>query len=381
MATTEISALTTHPSGCAAHAAKTGRHAQESMRLSRKERTTRDLLHINRVETINTETASLTIGWQVRFQRRGDYHSKFFSDAIYGTSDKALAAAREYRNHFLEEHNEELGQLLAERTFILPHLPKNNTSGILGVNRSIQRERSGNTYYVWQSTYRDMEGKVRNASFRTRRHGEIGALMEAIRFRRNGIEAIAKLPENEHAVSVITAQIQSYDALVSYLVALHGDEAESVSSYLARTDVPPSTKKRFIEVRVTQAQFRHEVRAFFDNRCAVTGSGSLLVASHIKPWAICSDKDRIDKYNGILLSAAYDAAFDVGLITFDEAGRIRIAATFRLDAELLGIKDDAAVTDYTVMHDRYMQYHRDHIFRSLDTNSATKREEGIRERK
>lgn len=340
------------------------------MRLSRKERTARDLLHINRVETINTQTASLTIGWQVRFKRRDEYHSRFFSDATYGGSEQALAVAREYRNHFLEEHNEELGQLLTERTFILPHLPKNNTSGILGVHRSIQRERSGNTYYVWQSTFRDMEGKVRNTSFRTHRHGEIGALIEAIQFRRDGIDVIAKLPDNEHAVSVISAQIKSYDALVSYLAGLRDDEVESVSSYLARTDVPPSTKKRFIEVRVTQAQFRNAVRAFFDNRCAVTGARSLLVASHIKPWAISSDTARVDKYNGILLSAAYDAAFDVGMITFNETGLIRIAREFEVDARLVGIKDDAAITDYTVMHDRFMQYHREHIFRAFAEKSA-----------
>ena len=40
------------------------------------------------------------------------------------------------------------------------------------------------------------------------------------------------------------------------------------------------------------------------------------------PWKDCtSDAERLDVHNGILLSALWDAAFDRGLVTFDDEGR------------------------------------------------------------
>ena len=48
---------------------------------------------------------------------------------------------------------------------------------------------------------------------------------------------------------------------------------------------------------------------------------SLLRASHIVPWAECeSDAQRLDVYNGLLLSALWDAAFDASRFSFTDAG-------------------------------------------------------------
>jgi hypothetical protein len=334
------------------------------MHLSRKYRTENDLLHINRVETISTKSASLTIGWQVRFKRKSGYHSKFFSDSTFGSKEQALDAARAYRNGFLKDNNEDLGQVMTERAFVLPHLPKSNTSGILGICRSTGHEKNGNTFYVWQSTYRNIDGKIRNSTYRVHRYGEVGALIAAVRFRRDGIEEIARLTKNQKAVDVIKVQIESYDQLISFLESAGQDEIETITLTLARTDVPPSTKKRFIETRVTQRQFRDAVRMFFGDRCAITGAAHLLIASHIKPWSECSDPERIDPYNGILFSASYDRAFDVGLITFDCKGTIIISTQFVEDAHLLGINTAACISGYSAMHDRYMQFHRINVFKS-----------------
>lgn len=47
----------------------------------------------------------------------------------------------------------------------------------------------------------------------------------------------------------------------------------------------------------------------------------MLRASHITPWAECaSDAERLDPENGLLLSALWDAAFDRGLVSFDDEG-------------------------------------------------------------
>jgi len=42
-----------------------------------------------------------TYGWQVRWRRNGDSHSRFFSDSVHGGANEALIAAQTYRNRHL----------------------------------------------------------------------------------------------------------------------------------------------------------------------------------------------------------------------------------------------------------------------------------------
>jgi putative restriction endonuclease len=74
-----------------------------------------------------------------------------------------------------------------------------------------------------------------------------------------------------------------------------------------------------IKVRIGQSFFRQAVLASYENRCCVTGNpiSELLVASHILPWS-SYQKYRLDPSNGLCLARTQDAAFDKGLITFDE---------------------------------------------------------------
>ena len=60
--------------------------------------------------------------------------------------------------------------------------------------------------------------------------------------------------------------------------------------------------------------FKSNVR-LNENKCRVTGitDQRLLIASHIKPWAVSSDKEKLDGCNGLLLSPRL---FERGLISF-----------------------------------------------------------------
>lgn len=75
---------------------------------------------------------------------------------------------------------------------------------------------------------------------------------------------------------------------------------------------------REVKTRVNQDVFRQMVISNYNGTCAVSGINldTLLVASHIKPWAECKE-ERLNPENGICLSSLYDRAFDQGLITFD----------------------------------------------------------------
>jgi hypothetical protein len=80
--------------------------------------------------------------------------------------------------------------------------------------------------------------------------------------------------------------------------------------------------------RVGQGRFREDAMGLWGGRCAVTGLDipPLQDASHIKPWRDSDYRERLDPYNGLLPSPAYDAAYDAGLITLAQGGQLIISA-------------------------------------------------------
>jgi hypothetical protein len=89
--------------------------------------------------------------------------------------------------------------------------------------------------------------------------------------------------------------------------------------------LPTTTEaERLVVQRIGQDVFRSGLLEYWQGRCPLTGISdtSLLRASHIIPWKECAtDAERLDVHNGLLLSALWDAAFDRGLVTFDDEGR------------------------------------------------------------
>ena len=83
--------------------------------------------------------------------------------------------------------------------------------------------------------------------------------------------------------------------------------------------------ERAQKVRIGQDRFRDALLNYWNGTCPLTGIANpeLLRASHIIPWTKCeSDQERLDVHNGLLLSSLWDAAFDAGLVTFDDEGRV-----------------------------------------------------------
>jgi hypothetical protein len=88
--------------------------------------------------------------------------------------------------------------------------------------------------------------------------------------------------------------------------------------------IPRTTEaERLVVQRIGQNVFRASLMDYWQTGCPLTGIAdpALLRASHIVPWSACgSDSERLDVHNGLLLSALWDAAFDRGLVSFDDAG-------------------------------------------------------------
>lgn len=78
-----------------------------------------------------------------------------------------------------------------------------------------------------------------------------------------------------------------------------------------------------VKARIGQNFFRQTVLSAYGIRCCITGNPvpELLVASHILPWGKYPEH-RLNPHNGLCLARTQDAAFDQGLITFDESYRL-----------------------------------------------------------
>ncbi len=69
-------------------------------------------------------------------------------------------------------------------------------------------------------------------------------------------------------------------------------------------------------VRENQPFFRKAILSAYESECCITGIDieTLLVASHIKPWAESDSSEKLNPQNGLCLNALHDRAFDRGLI-------------------------------------------------------------------
>ncbi len=132
--------------------------------------------------------------------------------------------------------------------------------------------------------------------------------------------------------------------------------------------------------RVGHRAFATEVLRRFDFTCGFCGmaphslrGNRLIVASHIKPWADSSNRERRDPRNGIAACPTHDAAFDRGLITVNGGLRVHRSRGLRASIEAdTGIEHnfgeslrDALIVPSGVEPPRktYLRWHHEHIYR------------------
>lgn len=98
-------------------------------------------------------------------------------------------------------------------------------------------------------------------------------------------------------------------------------------------ELDDTVRRSVILARRGQGRFRSNVEAV-EGACRLTGvtNPSLLIASHIKPWRLCSSaQERLDGMNGLLLTPDADHLFDRGFITFTDDGDV--VASPRVDPD------------------------------------------------
>jgi predicted restriction endonuclease len=127
--------------------------------------------------------------------------------------------------------------------------------------------------------------------------------------------------------------------------------------------LPRTTEaERLVVQRIGQDIFRARLMVYWQGRCSLTGISdpALLRASHIIPWAECeSYAQRLDVHNGLLLSALWDAAFDAGLVGFDDDGTVIVSPRLTAAAiEALNPRPGATLEGLTEAHRANLAWHR-----------------------
>lgn len=308
--------------------------------------------------------------WQFQFERDPIKESKSFSDSKYGSKALSYQAARDYRDGFLQSAFD-LGILdpndpsLRHSIPLVLALSPRNTSGIVGVSREHRERKDRKSPEVnWVANYQDETGKNKQKSFPITRLGEKEALIRAVTFRREFVLRVAESTTNSIKREYIDKHIQELNALLEYIAALEDDA--DVFFFLGTINNPllsSTTKQEMLNVRIGQQRFRKLVLDMWGHKCAVTGAGQFITASHIKPWSVSDNSERLDPFNGLALSPVYDKAFDVGLISFDDEGKILVSKLLKKDAALLGISGHEHIKELNFLHKKYLTYHRQEIFR------------------
>ena len=181
-----------------------------------------------------------------------------------------------------------------------------------------------------------------------------------------------------HIAYGVDLGFQHIDALEQFLARLTGIapvSAEPATSLagsampdhfdpqdLAQTD---TEREALIKARIGQGGYREALLAYWGG-CAVTHCSvpALLRASHIKPWREATPRERLDPYNGLLLTPNLDLAFDQGLISFDDQGQILLGEDLDPDsARALNITPELRLRQIEPRHRAYLAWHREHLFR------------------
>lgn len=139
------------------------------------------------------------------------------------------------------------------------------------------------------------------------------------------------------------------------------DLEEHFNEYM---ELDKTEQRSIIKSRIGQGIYRERLIELWGS-CSVTGVKNLAVlrASHIKPWAVSSNNERLDPYNGLLLIPNLDVLFDCGLITFDDCGMIIISPRMSLEEiSTLNIGMNLCLRHVHKKNEPYLEYHRDNIF-------------------
>lgn len=146
---------------------------------------------------------------------------------------------------------------------------------------------------------------------------------------------------------------------------------ENITVDTQNAEKEKATVKNIRQARYGQGKYRELLLAQC-HYCPITmiADERLLIASHIKPWAASNDAEKVDPYNGYMLSPMIDKLFDKGFITFTHSRKILLSEFISpYTWKQIGLKNgtfyNAIPMDAKRME--YLDFHHESIFKGVYT--------------
>ena len=174
---------------------------------------------------------------------------------------------------------------------------------------------------------------------------------------------VAKNKRGDHMYSNALKQYRLFRNVEIVEVVDHDEVTSVIEGY---ANLQETERDSIVKSRIGQGLFRKELIKKYNSSCVITGINEkkLLVASHVKPWAVCTNAERLSVENGLLLSPTFDKLFDCGLISFADSGRILISS--QLSAEVVSKLHISATDTFNLKASQELkhnlEYHRDVVF-------------------
>jgi len=152
----------------------------------------------------------------------------------------------------------------------------------------------------------------------------------------------------------------------SFGTTSHPSEIEQASLF-QDNKLDERSKEQTIKARIGQGKYREELLKQCPF-CPITlvSDDRLLIASHIKPWAVSEQNEKIDPKNGFMFTPTIDHLFDRGFLSFENNKSILLSpwlsktTIHRLNFQSSGIIEHLPING----RENYLLYHRQNIFKS-----------------
>jgi len=141
-----------------------------------------------------------------------------------------------------------------------------------------------------------------------------------------------------------------------------------------RKDIGIEEKRSLLGARLGHGVYRANVEQV-EGACRVTGvmDRRHLRAVHIKPWRDCSDAEKLDGYNGLMLSPHVAHLFERGYISFSDDGALVVSQT--LNTRILkqwAITVPGQPRAFRSEQKPYLAWHREHVYEKSETGRRRK---------
>ncbi|MBN2035706.1 MAG: HNH endonuclease [Chitinispirillaceae bacterium] len=142
------------------------------------------------------------------------------------------------------------------------------------------------------------------------------------------------------------------------------EEGNMVAEIQSQYGISKTEREAIIKSRIGQGLYRNRAIELWKT-CSVTGftKEDVLIASHIKPWKMSSNEERINPYNSLLLVPTLDKLFDNGYIAFESNGNIMLSNKVdQKDWNRIGINKALRLREVPYETKHFLNYHCEYIY-------------------